>query len=397
MKRPSKLSKTFVERVATPGRYGDGRGGHGLSLVVKCRVNGTWSKTWSQRIRVAGRLTNLGLGSYPVVSLDMAREQAIENKRLSALGEDVRPAPVPTVRDFLQHEFDARVARRRGRNSVTDAHRLMRYCSSILDTPVSSLTSADVFKIVEPMWATRTQTARDVRSFISAGMRRAITLGHRTTDPAPPDITRVLGPGRPALHHRSLPHRELGVALALIRDADAWWSTRYALLFLALTAVRSADVTEATWDRLQIESDLPIMHIPRTKNGAAHDVPLPTQAVEIVLLAKELGSGRERVFPRPVADTAISASTFKGLLDALGVDSAPHGFRSSFRNWAGARRGEISNPAAEAALEHKAPGIVGVYMTDDFFEERVLLMQQWADYLAETMGPVISERDRPPG
>ena len=94
-KRP--LTAVFVARVTTPGRYGDGgRGGLGLYLRVHRMKSGRVSRSWGQRIRVRGKPTNLGLGSYPVVTLKEAREKALENRRSIHWGHDPRAAMVPT-------------------------------------------------------------------------------------------------------------------------------------------------------------------------------------------------------------------------------------------------------------------------------------------------------------
>ena len=76
MKRPRILSAAFVRTVTQPGRYGDGRGGYGLGLLVKPTANGRLSKTWSQRVRFHGRVTNIGLGAYPIVTLAEARKKS---------------------------------------------------------------------------------------------------------------------------------------------------------------------------------------------------------------------------------------------------------------------------------------------------------------------------------
>ena len=94
--RPKTLSSAFVKTVARAGRYGDGRGGYGLSLLVKPMATGRLSKTWSQRVRIAGRPANIGLGRYPVVSLAEARAAALKNARAIAQGQDVRGGGVPT-------------------------------------------------------------------------------------------------------------------------------------------------------------------------------------------------------------------------------------------------------------------------------------------------------------
>ena len=98
MKRPKQLSATFVAGVKVPGRYGDGRGGHGLSLLVKESSTDRLSKSWAQRLRIAGKPINIGLGSFPVLTLARAREKALANARMVAEGGDPRipPIVVPT-------------------------------------------------------------------------------------------------------------------------------------------------------------------------------------------------------------------------------------------------------------------------------------------------------------
>ena len=92
MKRPRTLSATFVERVSQPGFYGDGRGGHGLSLLVKRMAStGRVGKSWCQRIRLGGKPRNIGLGVFPLVSLAEAREAARDAAgRRAAAGLEAR-------------------------------------------------------------------------------------------------------------------------------------------------------------------------------------------------------------------------------------------------------------------------------------------------------------------
>ena len=90
MKRPKRLSATFANTVHVPGRYGDGRGGHGLSLLVKEASTGGFSKSCAQRIRLDGKPANVGLGAYPVVTLARARQKALANARIVSEGRDPR-------------------------------------------------------------------------------------------------------------------------------------------------------------------------------------------------------------------------------------------------------------------------------------------------------------------
>ena len=102
--RPLMLSATFVRNVKAPGRYGDGRGGLGLGLLVRPATRGGINKCWTQSVRIDGKPTSLSLGRYPVVTLGMAREKALDNAREIALGHDRRrPAtPVPTFAQALE-------------------------------------------------------------------------------------------------------------------------------------------------------------------------------------------------------------------------------------------------------------------------------------------------------
>ena len=103
MRRPKKLSATFTKRVTEPGRYGDGRGGFGLSLLVKPMANGRVSKTWAQRLRINGKLTNIGLGKFPLVNLKEARQAALENARAITQGKNPRAGDsIPTFAEAVE-------------------------------------------------------------------------------------------------------------------------------------------------------------------------------------------------------------------------------------------------------------------------------------------------------
>lgn len=102
MQRPRTLTAAYVRTINQPGRYGDGRGSHGLSLLVKRTVNGRWSKTWSQRLRIGGRTVSLGLGSYPAVSLALARERALENRQAVEEGRDPRQRHAVTFAEAME-------------------------------------------------------------------------------------------------------------------------------------------------------------------------------------------------------------------------------------------------------------------------------------------------------
>ena len=101
MERPKKLSATFIKTISALGRYGDGRGGHGLSLLVKPSSTGRVRRIWCQRLRIDGKAVDLGLGSFPVTTLAEARAKALANRRSIEHGQDPR-TKVSTVPTFSQ-------------------------------------------------------------------------------------------------------------------------------------------------------------------------------------------------------------------------------------------------------------------------------------------------------
>ena len=393
--RPDRLTHKYILKEAEPGRHGDGRGGNGLSILITERTGGRMTRTWSQRVLINGQLTNIGLGSFPAVTLAMARAKAADNARKIAQGEDIRKPPpkVPTLNEIIDQMLVARSRKNPTKKTVDGWHRLKAGCAPIGSKPVSAVTVPDILDIIEPLWEKSTRKATDLREFLDSAMKRAMRYGYRTDNPATSDITEDLGKPTPPVHHESLPHADVGKNLAIIRDAPVWWAVRYGLEFLALTSTRSADVRKAEWKHFDLESDEPIWHIPKTKNGLPHDVPLSTHAVEIVLYAEEkTGRRHRRVFPPELGGDLMDDGRFSKLMKTLLIPATPHGFRSSFRNWAGGRG--IPDPVAERVLAHKPPNqTIEAYLNSPFLPERTPVMQMWADYIAETMGPVISPND----
>ena len=235
-KKPKKLTHASVNSVSTAGRYGDARGGHGLSLLVKeTTIPGRWSKTWSQSLRFNGSAVTLGLGAYPAVTLAMARAKALKNATLAAQGIDPR-APKPSI-PTLDQVFDQLIAMRTptwtGERTAANWARAKRFCQPIGSMPVSDIERAHVLEILENLWTANPHTARDVRIKLSSVFQLTIDHGHRDSDPAYKKITRHLGKQPRPSHHKSIDHTKLSSALKLVRDADTWWAVKMALIFLA--------------------------------------------------------------------------------------------------------------------------------------------------------------------
>ena len=395
-KKPKKLTHAFVNSVTTPGRYGDARGGHGLSLLVKAtKIPGRWSKTWSQSLRVNRSPVTVALGPYPAVTLAMARAKALENAALAAQGIDPR-ALKPSI-PTLDQAFDQLIAMRAptwtGQQTPGNWARAKRFCQPIGSMPVSDIERTHVLEILEHLWTANPFTARDLRSKLSSVFQLTIDHGLRDSDPAYKNITRHLGKQPRRSHHKSIDHTKLSSALKLVRDADTWWAVKMALIFLALTCTRSAEVLKATWDEFDLDSEFPTWTIPasRMKARLAHTIPLSTQAVEVLLYAEERTGGVGLVFPAQLGGPFMRGAMLSIMLNRLKIKCVPHGLRSTFRNWAGGQT-DIPFTLAEMVLAH-APSnaVVAAYLTDDFVEERIPIMQRWADYICGPMGTVLPQ------
>ena len=381
------LVAVFVRNVKRPGSYGDGRGGHGLTLRVKPRSGGGVTKNWVQRLRIHGRGVNVGLGAYPVVSLANAREKALANRRAVARGRDPRhrPAEIPTLAEAAEQVIalreptwkDGPQEARIWRSSFRD------YVLPVLGSRrVNEITPADVLAVLTPIWQTKRETARRVRQRIGTVMRWCIAQGHRRDDPAGEAIAQALPRSRgPKRHYAALPYAEVAGAMATVRASGAHTATILCFEFLVLCAVRSSEARLARWEEIDFPEATWTLPAERMKAGRPHRVPLSRQALSVLLEAQEIHDGSGWLFPSATGRT-LSNMTLSKLVKELGIAAVPHGFRSSFRDWA-AEQTDAPRAVMEAALAHKlGDAAEQAYARSDLFEKRRALMQSWADYVS---------------
>ena len=382
MERPRKLSASFVRTVRRSGRYGDGRGGYGLSLLVKPTSTGRISRTWAQRLYINGRAVNLGLGAYPLVTLKEARAKALENRRTLARGMDPRSGGIPTFARAAEKVIAIHRA-----NWKPGGDTEQQWKSSLRDyvypkighKPVNEVTTTDVMAVLLPIWNEKRVTATRVRNRISAVMRWAVAKEYREGNPAGDTIAAALPKnGVRIVHHRALPHAQVARALARVRASTSRPVTKLAFEFLVLTASRSGEVRSAKW--ADIDAGAATWTVPgqRMKMGREHRVPLSTRALEVLAQARRRCNGSDLAFPSP-AGRKLTGNTLSLLCRRLEIAAVPHGFRSSFRDWC-AERG-VPREVAESALAHAVKGVEGAYLRSDLFERRREVMEAWADYV----------------
>ena len=258
--------------------------------------------------------------------------------------------------------------------------------------PVTEVTSADVIEVLRPSWHSSPTTARRVRQRINAVMEWVVAMEYRADNPCD-RIGPVLGRQQENVKHmRALPHREVAAALEAIRASKARPVVKLALEFLMLTAGRSGEARGAAWTEIDLANRVWTIPVRRMKAKREHRVPLCGRAVEILEAARTLGNGSTSlVFPtargRQLKDMALS-----GLLKNLKVAAVPHGFRSSFRDWASEKTNH-RREVVEAALAHVVRNKVeAAYARSDLFDRRRQLMDDWAAYVGVEHGADESHR-----
>ena len=248
---------------------------------------------------------------------------------------------------------------------------------------------AECIDVLGPLWHHKRESAREVKHRLAAIFKLAMAQGHRPDNPL--DIASAALPNRRgdaqrAKRQAALPYQHVAQALAIVDRGEAWLGTKLAFRFLVLTAARSREVRGAHWHEVDIDAAIWTIPATRMKAGAEHRVPLSTAALTVIAEAREISDSSRLLFPsfrgRPMSDSTLSK-----LLRVRGIAGVPHGFRSSFRDWA-AEKTSFQREVMEAALAHQvANKVEAAYFRSDLLEKRRELMQQWADYLTVPQRP----------
>ena len=375
------LTAAKAKTLREPGKY---RAGRGLYLDVRSAT----SKSWVQRITILGKRRDIGLGSFPAVSLAQARERAAENRAAVAEGRDptVKEVKVviPTFREAAYKAHEVNLPRWKNRKHAQAWIRtLEKHAFPVIgDKPIDSIGVVDVLDVLNPIWAVVPETARRVRQRMRAVFKWAMAHGFIDLNPAGEAIDGAIPP-MPRLvngHMKALPYQRVPDAIREIRSSEAWPATKLAFEFLILTACRSGEVRSAMWSEVDVGARLWTIPAERMKAGKEHRVPLSASALAVLETAREFEDSTGLVFPSPqgkmLSDNALSLRARKDKLGAV-----PHGFRSSFRDWA-AECTSASHAAMELSLAHNVGSEVErSYARSDLLEQRRGLMEAWADFL----------------
>ena len=371
-------------RHARPGRYVDG---NGLMLYVKR----SGARSWVQRLTIHGERIDLGLGSADPgsaehVSLAQARRTALDNRRVARGGGDPRRARVPSFDQAQQATCAESLPRwsESGRLGQKWRQTMRDYVLPKIGTvPVGAIEARHVKRVLSPIAAAgHMDSMGRVGDRISQTLEWARIEGYYTAPNPVKAVVRSLRAGKVERRHmRAARYDEVADVLA---RADAQTrtppSTRLALRLLVLTAARSREIRLMEWADVDIDTATWARPAGKMKAGKPHRVPLPRQALTVLERARRLGPGRGPVFPAARGGGVLPDNAMRRLVSRLGVDATPHGFRSSFKDWA--RNHDVDETLSEFALAHvEGSETVRAYARDDLLDKRRPVMQAWADYL----------------
>lgn len=359
------------------------------------RVAPSGARNWILRVTVGNRRRDMGLGGWPDVPLGEARDRARQARRKIDEGIDpieARKAARTVLRETSSFSECARrtiEAKRPEWKSVKHAEQwkntLDTYARPVVgNMPVDQVELRHIVEILSPIWVEKTETATRLRARLEAVLAWAGASGFRKGEnPARwrGNLDAVLAkPGKVAKveHHRALPFPALPGFLAQLRKREG--TSARALEFLILTATRSGEVRGATWEEIDLKDDVWTIPASRMKAGKEHRVPLAPRAVTLLKrLPRFAHTGL--LFPAQrggmLSDMALTA-----LMRRMNVDAVPHGFRSTFRDWA-AEHTEYPRDVAEMALAHAiGDKVEAAYRRGDLFAKRKAMMVDWAAFAA---------------
>jgi integrase len=401
------LTQKRIEKLTTPGRYSDG---HGLYLQVQSRTN----KSWLFRYTFNGRERFMGLGPLHTIDLEEARERARQARKALLDGAD--PLAVRAAK-AAQRALEA--ARTITFEAAAEAYykdheaswKNVKHRQQFLNTlktyvfpkigklPVADIDTGLVLKCIEPIWQNKTETANWTRGRIEAVLDWATVRSYRKGDnPARwrghlSEVLPARGKIQKTNHHAALPIDEVSAFMTALREQQG--VAARALEFTVLTAARTGETIGARWQEIDVANATWTVPAGRMKASKEHRVPLSKPALQLL-----------RDVPREKNNPFIFIGPYKAGLSNMAMaatlqrmgrkDITVHGFRSTFRTWAGELTAHPVQVIEQALAHSIGTKVERAYARGDLFAKRARLMAEWARYCTsrptEASAKVISIR-----
>lgn len=390
-RRPiNRLSAREVVTIKKPGRHADGAGLY-LHVDPPDEEGNVGAKRWVFVFQWRRRRKEMGLGSVEFVDLKEARAERENARRL--VHEGINPidarrrarTETPTFGEVAD-ELVKGLALKNDKHKDQWSRSLTEFAAPLRGLPVDKIDTEDVLEALKPIWERIPDTASKVRGRIERVLDAAKARGWRSGEnPARwrGHLSLLLPKKRgERTHMKALPWEKAPAFMAELRQREGMGVA--ALQFTILTAARTGETIGTVWPEIDLKKKVWTVPAARMKAGREHRVPLSDAAV--ALLEPLVGLG-DYVFPGRSKGTHISNMTMDRVLRQMDLDVTVHGFRSTFRDWAGENT-NFPREVAEAALAHQVGDEVErAYRRGDALAKRRELMDAWATYLAKPPSP----------
>jgi integrase len=386
--KAKELTAIQVKQVNKPGRYAVGTVS-GLYLMVRDK---SLTKSWVLRVVVKGKRKDIGLGAYPEVTLAAAVADArVKKSEIQAGFDPVAKRKAEKVAEMTFEDCSAkfielhRTGWRNAKHAQQWQNTLKTYVYPFIGSMrVKDIQTEHVLPLLEMHWTNKNETMVRVRNRIQQILDWAMVKGYREVglnpamwrghlDKALPKPSKVNN----RKHHPALPWVELPNFMKSLQQQPG--IAAKCLAFAVLTACRSGEARGAKWSEIDLDSKVWTIPGDRTKSGRLHRIPLSDFAM-MVLYSLPRQHGLDLVFIGRNQRACLSDMSLTAVLRRMGVKAVPHGFRSTFRDWA-AEATAYSNEVCEMALAHAVTSDVeSAYRRGDLLNKRAMLMSDWGAY-----------------
>ena len=420
-KKAKELSALSVAKIKENGRHAVG-GVDGLHLRI---VDD--SRAWVLRVAVGKKVDDqgkvkihrrdIGLGSFPEVSLSEAREKGRELKKKIRDGIDplqekqerlnalkIQKHRAKTFRECAEVVIAKKTLELKNQKHIGQwSSTLETYIYPTLgDLIVGTITKVDIATVLEPIWIEKNETAKRIRGRIETVFDYAKAMGYFVGDnPAEwkgnlePILGNLKQESRP---HPSLPYEQVAGFIQHLGQKKG--ISPKALEFAILTACRSGEIFGAKWHEIDFKNKVWIIPKERMKAEKEHRVPLSQQAINLLESIQPYTQSHDFIFPAPRTGEMLSDMSLTTLIRRLHEQKfkensigyidpkqnriiTTHGFRSTFRDWS-ADKTDYPREVCEHVLAHKLPDEVeAAYLRGAYLEKRKSLMTDWAEFCSK--------------
>ena len=386
------LTNKKIEEIYQKGNHYDGDG-------LKLRVDKNINKNWIVRYQLFGTIREMGLGKYPFVTLKDARRKLFEVKKMIYDGIDPleikelqlekkkKIITFQKISDEFIKDFQVEWSNKKHIQQWTNT--LNTYASPIIGKlTIDKVNNTHVCKILKPIWITKHETASRVRQRLERIFSYCIASKHmKGPNPAAykdnlqhllPNVSKIIS----VEHHRSLNYQDVPNLISQLNNLKT--TSSYALTFLIATAARTNEVIGATWKEIDLKNKVWTIPPSRMKMRQEHSVPLNDIACNVLNIIQKHNSS-DFIFLNHSKKSHISNNNMRLLIKnkfpEVFKKTVPHGFRSSFRDWAEENH-NFSRRAVELCLAHSNKNKVEkAYLRSDLFLKRKQIMDEWNKFL----------------